>query len=82
MDAITEAEGFYYSIGHLVDAGCVQNHNEDGVLAIHSSKDWATTSECLKGVWGYGHAWSGPKLLKSSPMTDGRTNFVFQIFPA
>ena len=82
MDAMTKAEGFYYSIDHLAEAGCIRNHNEDGVLAIHSADEWSAVSDNLKAVWGYQNAWTGPKLLKKSPMADGRTNYVFQIFPA
>ncbi len=81
MDPITKSEGFYYSIDHLVEAGCVPNHDITGVLAFHSIEDWDHVSAKLKNVWGYSFSWTGPTLLKQSPMRDGRTNYVFRIDP-
>ncbi len=79
MDAITQAEGFYYAIQRLVEAGCIENREDETMLAFHSGDRWGDVSKRLQWVWGHGDLWSGPTLLTVTQMRDGRFNYVFNI---
>lgn len=79
MDDTTKAEGFYYSVGHLIEAGCIENHDDETMFAFHSTDTWDDVSRHLRKVWGYGNCWGGPHLLKQSSIKDGRTNYVFKV---
>lgn len=79
MDATTRAEGFYYSVQHLLQAGCIENEGDETTFAFHSGERWSAVREKLQKVWGYGTCWGGPSLITVTNMRDGRANYVFRI---
>ena len=79
MADLYQAEGFYYSRDHLIEAGCIENHEDHAVFAFHSFEEWAVVADRLRSVWGYDLFWWGPHLIKCTSMKGGKSNYVFHI---
>lgn len=79
MTDLYMAEGFYYSRDHLLDFGLVEHPEDETLFAYHGSESWETIMRLLRDQWGYGAFWDDSKLIKKTPMRDGRTNYVFRI---
>lgn len=79
MDVLM-AEGLQYAIGHFEDSGFIHFEDAHGcVFAYHSHESWESVLNRINQQWGRLRVWDEARLLFSSKMKNGKTNYVFEI---
>lgn len=80
-DGMYWAEGWGYAQSHLEDNGFIQSEYDSTLFAFHTNLGIEEIDRVLQETWGYGYFTKPFKLICTTKMKNGFTNYVIEILP-